>query len=350
MYLGVGMESWLVSSRNLEFYTSYEEVDEKWRTTIRPQMFPPKPEDKASYNLHRWYAQSVFVLFILLMYRLSMRILPHHQNTGAFFVAVLEKLKPLSAKEKSFKANEVGEQIANKKRENEDDLPQNQRKKRRNEGYREDPFVFFKEEEPVWDEIKSFYEISDTFDSKCLLTRCHIGKKKNIYLTSNAVRDLVVQNQNVIKFINTGVKAFVRCDNKNMKCAFRIANDGLESIYPYIGDSRKIDIPREDLITLLMNDNPEKSPPITSLSEVIQKQVENLSELIKNMHCGISSMFAGPGSCVLIYKEDIEGNDVPLVIHISGWRGTTSLRCYMSQHSTVHLLRLLGGDISKYGT
>jgi tRNA (cytosine34-C5)-methyltransferase len=59
-------------------------------------------------------------------------------------------------------------------------------------------------------------------------------------------------------------------------------------------------------------------------------------------------MFAGPGSCVLIYKEDIEGNDVPLVIHISGWRGTTSLRCYMSQHSTVHLLRLLGGDISKY--
>jgi hypothetical protein len=68
------------------------------------------------------------------------------------------------------------------------------------------------------------------------------------------------------------------------------------------------------------------------------------------MYCGFSSMFAGPGSCVLIYKEDIEGNDVPLVIHISGWRGTTSLRCYMSQHSTVHLLRLLGGDISKYGT
>jgi tRNA (cytosine34-C5)-methyltransferase len=64
MYLGVGMESWLVSSRNLEFYTSYEEVDENWRTTIRPQMFPPKPEDKASYNLHRWYAQSVlFYLF-----------------------------------------------------------------------------------------------------------------------------------------------------------------------------------------------------------------------------------------------------------------------------------------------
>nr|XP_973505.1 PREDICTED: tRNA (cytosine(34)-C(5))-methyltransferase [Tribolium castaneum] len=309
-----GLENWLVGSRNLEFYSSYDEVDEKWQTTIRPQMFPPKSEDKHLYNLNR-----------------CMRILPHHQNTGAFFVAVLEKLKPLNSKEKSFKTNEIPETNSNNKREN-DDLPQNQRKKRRKEGYREDPFVFFKEEESVWNEIKSFYEISDDFDSKCLLTRCHVGKKKNIYLTSNAVRDLVVQNQNVIKFINTGVKAFVRCDNKNMKCAFRIANDGLESIYPYIGDGRKIDIPREDLITLLLNDNPEKSPPIASLSEIVQKQVEHLS----------------PGSCVLIYKEEIEGSAVPLIIHISGWRGTTSLRCYMSQHSTVHLLRLLGGDITKY--
>lgn len=210
-----------------------------------------------------------------------MRILPHHQNTGAFFVAVLEKLKPLNPKEKSFKTTDIPESSGlNKKRENEDTLPQNQRKKRRKDGcYKEDPFVFFKEQEPVWDEIKSFYEVSDDFDSKCLLTRCHIGKKKNIYLTSNAVRDLVVQNQNVIKFINTGVKAFVRCDNKNMKCAFRIANDGLESIYPYIGESRKINIPREDLITLLLNDDPMKSPPIVSLSEVVQKQVENLSKL-----------------------------------------------------------------------
>ncbi|RZC27696.1 tRNA (cytosine(34)-C(5))-methyltransferase, partial [Asbolus verrucosus] len=292
-----GMESWLVGSRNLEFYNSYEEVDEKWQTTIRPQI---------------------------------MRILPHHQNTGAFFVAVLEKLKPLNSKERSFKAEDATN--ANKKRENDDNLPQNQRKRRRKEGYREDPFVFFEEKEAVWDEIKSFYEISDDFDSKCLLTRCRIGKKKNIYLTSNAVRDLVIQNQSVIKFINTGVKAFVRCDNKNMRCAFRIANDGLESIYPYIGDSRKIDIPKDDLIALLLNDDPMKSPPIISLSEVVQKQVENLS----------------PGSCVLIYKEEIENSDVPFIIHISGWRGTTSLRCYMSQHSTVHLLRLLGGDISKY--
>ncbi|KAJ8973050.1 hypothetical protein NQ317_011330 [Molorchus minor] len=117
-----------------------------------------------------------------------------------------------------------------------------------------------------------------------------------------------------------------------MKCAFRIANDGLESIYPYIGDSRKVTIPRDDLITLLLNDDPMHSPPIVSLSEFVQNQVGPLS----------------PGSCVLIYTEETKSKELPLIIHISGWRGTTSLRCYMDRHSTVHLLRLLGGDITKY--
>lgn len=51
-----GMENWLVGSRNLEFYKSFDEVDEKWRTTIRPQMFPPKPEDKDKYQLNKWCA------------------------------------------------------------------------------------------------------------------------------------------------------------------------------------------------------------------------------------------------------------------------------------------------------
>ncbi|XP_076257747.1 tRNA (cytosine(34)-C(5))-methyltransferase Nsun2 [Rhynchophorus ferrugineus] len=310
-----GMESWAVSSRNLEFYDTFDEVDEKWKTTIRPQMFPPKPEDKEKLNLKR-----------------CIRILPHQQNTGAFFVAVLQKVKPFTAKEKKFEHEKQESDGESKKREFDERLPQNQRKRRRKDVYREDPYVFFKDDEPVWKDIQSFYNISDGFDAQCLLTRCQEGKKKNIYLTSAGIRDLVITNQSNIKFINTGVKAFVRCDNKNMKCPFRIANDGLESIYPYIGESRKVNIPKDDLIVLLTNNDPQHSPPIITLSESLQNQVKDLS----------------PGSCVLIYKEELKDSTVPMVIHISGWRGTTSLRCYTTQHSTVHLLRLLGGDLSKY--
>lgn len=149
--------------------------------------------------------------------------MPHHQNTGAFFVAVLEKIK--STKEDLQRNNEQSESKTTdsntQKRLNDDRLPQNQRKRRRNNGFREDPFVFFEEDEKIWPEIKEYYNINDTFDVKCLLVRCHEGKKKNIYYTSPAMRDLVIKNQGLIKFINTGVKAFVRSDNRNMKCAFR---------------------------------------------------------------------------------------------------------------------------------
>lgn len=59
--------------------------------------------------------------------------------------------------------------------------------------------------------------------------------------------------------------------------------------------------------------------------------------------------FVAPGSCLLVYREDKENTETTLTLNISGWRGTSSLRCYMSQFSTVHLLRLLGEDVSKYG-
>lgn len=49
-----GMEEWLVSSRNLEFYKTFDDVPEKWKTTIRPEMFPPKLENRQKYNLNRW--------------------------------------------------------------------------------------------------------------------------------------------------------------------------------------------------------------------------------------------------------------------------------------------------------
>lgn len=146
-------------------------------------------------------------------------------------MAVLEKVTALNTKEKQSRV--VESNIENSadatndapetknKRPCEENLPPIQRKRSKKGVFKEDPFVFFKGDEVVWPDIKDYYKISDNFDPTCLLTRCHVGKKKNIYLTSPALRDLVIQNQASIKFINTGVKTFVRSDNRNMKCAFR---------------------------------------------------------------------------------------------------------------------------------
>lgn len=113
---------------------------------------------------------------------------------------------------------------------------------------------------------------------------------------------------------------------------FRLAHEGLESIVDYM-TSRKIDIPKEDLLKLLANTDPQKSPEIGTLSPVVQEQVKNLS----------------PGSCILCYKDSNNENSHPLMLNICGWRGTNSLRCYITDFNAAHYLRLLDGDCSKYG-
>lgn len=108
----------------------------------------------------------------------SMRILPHHQDTGGFFVAVLKKVKSLpweretcvlnqstqntdgnENKDKHIleefaedtKLSESGKRTLEKEKKSREPS----KKRRRMTGYREDPFVFFKDQtEDVWQSIK----------------------------------------------------------------------------------------------------------------------------------------------------------------------------------------------------
>ena len=56
-------------------------------------MFPPRPEEAESMNLHY-----------------SMRILPHDQNSGGFFVALLRKRAEFQWKYEGGKVGEEGEE------------------------------------------------------------------------------------------------------------------------------------------------------------------------------------------------------------------------------------------------
>jgi hypothetical protein len=91
---------------------------------------------------------------------LSIRILPHHQNTGGFFVAAFEKVGPLPWESSKKKANTTGTDDAtgDAASESSEGPP---KKKRRPYGYREDPFVFFDKIEPLWTEIKDYYDMSE---------------------------------------------------------------------------------------------------------------------------------------------------------------------------------------------
>lgn len=251
---------------------------------------------------------------------------------------MLEKIQPLHNKTERTKDDDKNEEIdepCSEEESSESKPPSKKMKltvsKKKLSGYKEDPFVFFKDDEDVWGNIKEYYEISEEFDPKCLLTRCHVGKKKNIYFCSPALRDLVTMNQGYLKFINTGLKTFVRSDNRHMKCPFRIAHEGLECMIRHI-KGRRVNIPKEDLLKLLDSTDPQKAPEIVSLSQNVQDQVKDVS----------------PGSCVLCYQGTDRTENGDLELKISGWRGTNSLRCYVTDFNASHYLRLLGGDFSKY--
>lgn len=318
-----GISYWELSDKECKvFYKDFDEVPSEYHTIIRPQMFPPSKEDAPKYGLDK-----------------CLRILPHFQNTGGFFVAALTKTRNLpwekTQKEPTTAVeNDENNQIPTDQQGNVEEkrVPWGpQRKKRRIYGYKEDPFVFFTEEEPIWQEMKNFFSIDvkklDTFKPTQLLTRTVTGKKKNIYFCSDAVKKLVLANEDNIKIINTGVKVFARCDHRNMQCGFRIANEGLDAIGQVIGESRRIEVTKNDMIYLLENTSPVNPPDVATMSEAVQERMKVLES----------------GSCLLVYKHD-EGFTITVV----GWKGAKSIRAYIELNDSIHILRLLGADVTKF--
>lgn len=301
-----GVNSWELSDKECkEFYRSFDDVPEENRTNIRPQMFPPLQEEAAKFALNR-----------------CIRILPHFQNTGGFFVAALTKTRNLpwvrSAEDKTAEGGE-------EKSGSSEYVPK--RKKRHIQGYKEDPFVFFNDDEQIWKDIKSFYDIDDSFKSTQLLTRSASGKKKNIYLCSDAIKSVVQANEENIKIINTGVKVFTRCDNRNTSCEFRLVNEGMDSMSNVIGKRRRIEINKDELIALLQCTDATNPITIDTLSEKTREQMNGMEH----------------GSCMLVCKGDDD-----LTLNVVGCKGAKSLRAYVDTSETVHLLRLLGADVSKF--
>jgi len=306
-----GMTDWKLSgkhkkdmacSEDMVFYSSYEEVPPSMRSQISPLMFPPLPEEAKQFHLER-----------------CIRILPHHQDTGGFFLALLEK-KALCPWEAAKKEGEGKEEERTK------EPPM---KKKRFFGYREDPFVYFKEDEEVFPQIKEYFDLSLPCSS--FLTRsADETKKNNLYFTSPAVKDLIVYNHERVKIINTGVKAFSRCENKGASNFYRLAQEGALMTVPFI-KNRKLYPSKPDLEILLLKSDIEAPPEISSFSEEFQEQVNALDT----------------GSVAMIYEEKDDDN-CGLKIEVVGWKGKMSLRAYVPKNARLHYIRLIDGDTSKF--
>lgn len=349
-----GITSWKVMTKEGQWFSNFSEVPTSRHTQIRPTMFPPSDSEKLTeMRLER-----------------CVRILPHHQNTGGFFVAVLVKKAPMPWNRRHPKlrnkevssSGEVAPVEELQMDESPTDVPpadgpstdapeeEGERnpsvpetpepvevkkenvcgppppKKMKLFGFKEDPFVFLTEDDPIFPPIQSFYDLSPDFPKLNVLTRTHEGKKRHLYMVSKELRNVLLNNSERMKVINTGVKVLSRNnDGEQFGCAFRLAQEGVYTLCPYIR-ARIINISVEDVKVLLTQENPF----LSKLGDEAHMQAKKLEM----------------GSIVLRYLPDPKDLDAPQCpIDLCGWRGKTSIRAFVSRNERLHYLRMVGVEV-----
>nr|XP_018673469.1 tRNA (cytosine(34)-C(5))-methyltransferase [Ciona intestinalis] len=298
-----GVSSWRVMDSDMNWYDTHDQVPEK-KKNISYSMFPPGGQDvMEAMHLER-----------------CMRLLPHQQDTGGFFVAVLRKKKPLPWQKDELKCE--AEVVEKSGSETTAQAPP--RKKRKWEpGFKEDPFVFLtSEDEATSSQIVSFFGLKD-FPVNQILSRTTNGKKKQLYFVSKLVKNIIENNINYVKVINTGVRVFSRSANtqNDLECEFRLVQDGSECIEPFMS-ARVIPIKICDVTKFLLEDQPKYD----ELSEELRDNLKNLA----------------PGSMIYKYEPENENADVGCELLLCGWKGTFSSRLYMNNHERMHFLNMVG--------
>jgi len=193
-------------------------------------------------------------------------------------------------------------------------------------GFKEDPFVFIPEDDPLFPPIQKFYALDPSFPKMNLLTRTTEGKKRQLYMVSKELRNVLVNNSERMKVINTGIKVWCRNNSgEEFDCAFRLAQEGIYTLYPFI-NSRIITVSIEDVKILLTQENPF----FRKLSSETYSQAKDLAK----------------GSIVLKYEPDPTKPDTlqcPIVL--CGWRGKASIRTFVPKNERLHYLRMMGLEV-----
>ncbi|XP_036752630.2 RNA cytosine C(5)-methyltransferase NSUN2 [Manis pentadactyla] len=344
-----GISHWKVMTKDGQWFAEWDDVPHSRHAQIRPTMFPPKDlGELEAMHLER-----------------CLRILPHHQNTGGFFVAVLvkkssmpwnkrpPKLQGLSAEPRGpvqpSPAAPLGGTAANCSELESNPVPgvgdaevlertENQEnngdkkdgvcgpppsKKMKLFGFKEDPFVFIPEDDPLFPPIQKFYALDPSFPKMNLLTRTTEGKKRQLYMVSKELRNVLLNNSERMKVINTGIKVWCRNNSgEEFDCAFRLAQEGIYTLYPFI-NSRIITVSMEDVKILLTQENPF----FRKLSSEAYSQAKDMAK----------------GSIVLKYEPDhTKADTLQCPIVLCGWRGKASIRTFVPKNERLHYLRMMG--------
>jgi len=335
-----GVSQWRVRYRG-SWYDDYDAVPEKLKKDrkILPTMFPPTAEQLAPLDIHR-----------------CMRVLPHYQDTGGFFIAVLEKLpsppaaqaavETISSEDADMLAAElVGRSVVTALASVEAEAASEELKPtiRSQEGAKAGSHVLrtlhcaptnnggydaLYSLTPGWlGEVRAFFGLSEAFDMSRLVSRSITGKQ--IFVLSKPVIALLRSDKHTkFKLVNTGTRILERSEIRGLPFPFRLAQEGVHALVPHMG-RQLLFAPPEDLKLLLLRHN-------VKISELPTEALRT------------AAAAAAPGALAIVLDEDGTGRllpEKPPMLVLAGMRSLSNpgfLELNVKKAEASSMLRRMG--------
>eukprot|EP01027_Heterolobosea_sp_BB2_P017115 GEZU01024276.1.p1 GENE.GEZU01024276.1~~GEZU01024276.1.p1 ORF type:complete len:485 (-),score=160.10 GEZU01024276.1:193-1647(-) len=279
-----GLTTWIAMDKQGNVFKTLAETEGKTKSTkFVASMFPPTPEEAAEMHLER-----------------CMRLLPHSQDTGGFFVAVFEKV-PIQKQPKQPKPQQQEQTVeAQTATEGSSASPTDNATTNNNEGAEEGDKKEGKKLRPLRSDeefcplhpdivqsLKTTYGFDENFPWNQLLAKNATEDARKIYFVAENVRRVLEANikSRRWKIANAGVLVFMgkpNTENPKDPQQFRISQDGVNIIYPYMR-KRVLKFKLEDFLALLKDNTTPfkgKSESEYLLSAECRKQLLAIRKLL----------------------------------------------------------------------
>ena len=238
-----GLTDWVVMDKDMNEYKSYDQVPEVYRRNITPGLFRPSPNDE---NLSAEI-------------RKSMRFLPHLNNDGGFFVAILRKRGPLPWEAGKGGDNNANWRMAKKKRMKLAKVPA-----MANHGIRElwqpvDQIHYLTDGSSACDQVRSdleFHGLGGLVESRQLCSLS--GGKKILRYTNATVKDWIkstLLRTGDLNMYHFGTEFLAREGKSVCSQAYRIKGGKMFGAKAFAlgAMSRKMELTKDDLLTMLQS-------------------------------------------------------------------------------------------------
>ncbi|KAG0660905.1 hypothetical protein C6P45_001453 [Maudiozyma exigua] len=291
-----GISYWPVIDRNqVQKTRGNENTIESW--------FPPTDEEVVKFNLER-----------------CIRILPHQQNTGGFFVAVFEKVDIDTGKVED---NYAVETITNTLKETQladRSIAPPKKKESLPLDAMDEPFNFIDPKLPALNKCWNFFGFDENFNrDACLVRTNSVESPKVIYSVNPQLKTVIELNHEKLKMISSGVKLFVY-QRDDIECAFRIHSEAIPLIKSHISKKRIVDVNLPFLKLLL--EEPFPTFDYLSINGTSQIIIDQLNQFT-------------PGCAFVFIPRDAQDNQS---IMVPIWKGIKSINIMISKEDAHELL------------